>query len=89
MRQRIGGHRRRRPDRFLIFVEAAERVGAGGTQLRQRLGFDPADVLAGDVEVAADLFERVVRCKPDPQPHPQDAFLARRQRGEEAKGTVG
>jgi hypothetical protein len=30
------------------------------TQLRQRLGFDLADALAGDVELAAGLFERVV-----------------------------
>jgi hypothetical protein len=45
------------------------------TQLRQRLGVDLADALGGDVELAAGLFERVVRWKPDPQPYPQDAFL--------------
>jgi len=73
------------PTDFLpIFVEAAERP-RGLTQLCQSLGFDLPDAFARDVELATDLFERVACWKPDPQPHPQDAFLARWQCGEGAR----
>ena len=48
-------------------------------QLPQRLGLDLADALAGDRELLADLFERVVGVHADAEAHAQHAFFARRQ----------
>ena len=49
-------------------------------QLAQRLGFDLADTFARDVELLADLFERVVGVHLDPESHAQDLGFTRRQR---------
>ena len=54
-------------------------------ELAQRLGFDLADALAGDRELLADLFERVVGVHADAEAHAQHALLARRQRREHAR----
>ena len=55
-------------------------------ELAQRLGLDLADALAGDRELLADLFERVVGVHADAETHPQHPLLARSQRGEHAGG---
>ena len=55
-------------------------------QLPQRLGLDLADALAGDRELLADLFQRVVGVHADAEAHAQHAFFARGQRGEHARG---
>src|SRR4249920_3493141 len=57
-------------------------------QLAQRLRLDLADALARDLEVLADLFERVVALLADAEAHAQDLLLARRQRLEHAAGAL-
>src|SRR6476646_1879742 len=49
-------------------------------QLAERLRLDLADTLARDLEVLADLFERVVALLADAEAHAQDLLLARRER---------
>src|SRR4029079_6237363 len=48
-------------------------------QLAERLRLDLADALPRDLEVLADLFERVVRLLADAEAHAEDLLLARRQ----------
>src|SRR5688572_28275629 len=68
----------------LAVQEAAEFPGAARVlQLAERLGLDLADALAGDRELLADLFQRVVGVHADAEAHPQHALLARRQRRED------
>ena len=45
-------------------------------QLPQRLSLDLPDALAGDRELLADLFERVVGVHADAEAHAQDSLLA-------------
>ena len=45
----------------------------------QSFGFDLADALARDVELLADLFERVLALAADPEPQPDDLLFFRRQ----------
>src|SRR3712207_1897707 len=50
-------------------------------EFAQRLGFDLSDALAGDGEVLADLFERVLGAGgAEAEAHLDDLLLARRQR---------
>src|SRR5262249_56948256 len=51
-----------------------------GTELAEGLGFDLADAFAGDVELLADLFERVLALAADSEAHPDD-FLFLRGKG--------
>src|SRR6202008_2507915 len=53
-------------------------------QLPQRLGLDLADALAGDRELLADFFQRVVGVHADAEAHAQHALLARRERSQHA-----
>jgi hypothetical protein len=53
-------------------------------QLAQRLRFDLADTFAGDRELLADFFQRVVGVHADAEAHAQHAFFARGQRGQDA-----
>ena len=46
-------------------------------QLPQRFRFNLPDPFAGDRELLADFFERVVRIHPDTKAHPQNAFFTR------------
>src|SRR6478672_13441937 len=62
-------------------LPAAARV----LELAQRLRLDLADALAGDGELLADLLEGVVGVHADAEAHAQDALLARRQRGQNAR----
>ena len=55
-------------------------------QLAERFGFDLADAFAGDGELLADFFERVVGVHADAKAHAQDAFFAGRERSEHAGG---
>src|SRR5690606_31234647 len=56
----------------LLVEEAAQVVAAGGVaQLAQGLGFDLPDPLAGDVELLADFFQRVVGIHVDAEAHAQ------------------
>src|SRR5687768_17445487 len=50
------------------------------SELPERLRFDLADSLAGDVERASDLLERVLGAVADSEAHLQDLLLARRER---------
>ncbi len=50
-------------------------------QLAQRLRLDLADALAGDAELLADLFQRVVGVHADAEAHAQHALLAGREAG--------
>jgi hypothetical protein len=62
-------------------MKALELLGAARVpQLAQRLRLDLADALAGDLEVLAHLFERVVALLADAEAHAEDLLLARRQR---------
>src|SRR6185437_11325341 len=71
----------------LIVEEAAEFAAAAGVfEFAQGLGFDLADAFAGDVELLADFFERVVGVHADAEAHAEHAFLARGERGEDAGG---
>src|SRR5438105_14094647 len=56
--------------------------------LAQRLGLDLADALAGDRELLADLFLRVVGVHADAEAHAEHAFLARRQARQHARGAL-
>src|SRR5471032_631529 len=58
-------------------------------QLAQRLGLDLPDALAGDFEVLADLFQRVVGLLADAEAHAQDLLFARRQRRQHFAGLLG
>src|SRR5690554_8126473 len=54
----------------LLVEEAAQVIAAGWmTQLAQGLGLDLTDSLAGDVELLADLFQRVVGVHIDAEAH--------------------
>jgi hypothetical protein len=55
------------------------RRAAGVTQLAQRLGFDLADALAGDLEALADLFQRVLAAVLEAEAHLDDALFSRGQ----------
>src|SRR5450631_3110474 len=56
----------------VIHQEAAQLFAAAGmTQLAQRLGLYLADPLAGDVELLAHLFERVIGVHVDAEAHAQ------------------
>ena len=68
----------------LLEVEEAAQLlrAARMAQLAQRLGLDLADALAGDVELLADFFQRVVGVHVDAEAHAQHLGLARRQAGE-------
>src|SRR5690606_41396319 len=55
-------------------------------ELPERLRLDLADTLAGDRELLANLFERVVGVHADAEAHAQNALLARGERGEHARG---
>ena len=60
--------------------EAAQLFAAAGVaQFAQGLGFDLADAFAGDVELLADFFQRVIRVHVDAEAHAQHALFARRQ----------
>ena len=48
-------------------------------ELAQGLGFDLADTFAGDRELLANLFQRVVGIHADAETHTQDTFLTRGQ----------
>jgi len=49
------------------------------TQLAERLGFDLADALAGDIEILANLFKRVFAVDANTKAFTQHFFLARRE----------
>src|SRR5471030_270088 len=66
---------------LVTFQEAFQLVRARGmTQLAQGLRFDLADTLAGDVELLADLFQRMVGRHFDAETHAQYLRLTRGQR---------
>ena len=44
-------------------------------ELAERLGFDLADALAGDVELLADLFERMFALAADSETKPNHLFF--------------
>src|SRR5688572_31116650 len=70
-----GGHSRRSA---LGVEEAAQPLRARRVpELAQRLGFYLADALAGDVELLADLLQRVVGVHFDAEAHAQHLSLAR------------
>src|SRR5216110_3131019 len=67
---------------FLV-QEALQPLGSGGVaQLAQRLGLDLPYALARDVELLADLLQRVVGGHLDAEAHAQHLGLARRERVE-------
>src|SRR5690606_23158495 len=67
-----------------VFQEAPKLLGAARmAELAQGLGFDLADALAGDVELLADFFQRVIRVHVDAEAHAQDLGLARREAGKD------
>src|SRR5438045_2994425 len=65
------------PKAALAFNERLEPLRARRVaQLAQRLGLDLADALARDLEVLADLFQRVVALLADAEAHAQNLFFA-------------
>ena len=63
---------------FFAVEEAFQTVAAGGvTQLAQGLGFDLADALAGNIELFAHFFQRVVGVHVDAETHTQHFGFAR------------
>src|SRR5690348_6771365 len=54
-------------------------------ELAQRLGLDLPYTLAGDRELLADFFQRVIGVHADAEAHAQHALFARRERGEHAR----
>src|SRR5438874_553146 len=57
-------------------------------QLAQCLGLDLADALAGDIELLADFFQRVVGVHLDPETHAQHLRFARRERVEDVLADI-
>src|SRR6187399_830010 len=75
-----------RPEQTSVVEEAAELPRPRRMlELAQGLGLDLADALAGDRELLADLFERVVGVHADAEAHAQHPLLARGERGEDAR----
>src|SRR5690242_17026065 len=75
--------------RFLVFLiqEAAQPLRARGmAKLAQRLRLDLTYALARDVELLADLFQRVVGVHLDTEAHAQHLGLARSERVEHVLG---
>ena len=55
---------------FLLVEEAAQVLGAAGMpELSERFVFNLTDALASDVELPANLLERVVRVHVDAEAH--------------------
>src|SRR5688500_16353182 len=69
-----------------LAIQEASELAAPARMLEfaERLGLDLADTFAGDRELLADLFERVVGVHADAEAHAQHAFLAGRQRCQNA-----
>src|SRR4029077_4672940 len=66
--------------RSLVVQEASEfSRPARVLQFPQRLGLDLADALAGDRELLADFFQRVVGVHANAEAHAEHALLARGQ----------
>src|SRR6266496_1976524 len=75
---------------LLALDEALEALGARRVpELPQRLRLDLPDPLARDLEVLADLLERVVALLADAEAHPEHLLLARRERGEHLPRLLG
>src|SRR5262249_53130910 len=55
-------------------------------QLPQRLRLDLTNALARHRELLADLLEGVIGVHADSEAHPENALLARRERGEHPRG---
>ena len=55
-------------------------------QLAQGFCFDLANTFAGHAELLAHLFQGVVGVHADAEPHPQNPFLARGERGQNPRG---
>src|SRR5690349_20528272 len=73
-----------------VLDEAAQPLApARVAQLAQRLSLDLADALAGDLEVLAHLFQRVVGLLADAEAHAQHLLLARGERGQHLAGLLG
>src|SRR6266508_6124679 len=71
---------------LLALDEALEALGARRVpELPQRLRLDLPDPLARDLEVLADLLERVVALLADAEAHPEHLLLARGERGERSE----
>src|SRR5712692_1652234 len=51
-------------------------AAAGMAQFAQRLGLNLPDALARHREILADLFERMIRVLPNPEPLAQDPLFA-------------
>src|SRR5580698_9205687 len=71
-------------------IEEAPKLPAAARvlELAQGLGFDLADAFAGDAELLADFLEGVVGVHADAKAHAQHALLARRERGQHARGRL-
>src|SRR5205814_2856162 len=81
--------RRKRTGSTLPLEERAQLLRARRVaELAQRLRLDLADALARDVELLADLFERVVGVHLDAEAHAQHLRLARRERIEHVLGRL-
>src|SRR6266545_2914916 len=75
---------------LLALDEALEALGARRVpELPQRLRLDLPDPLARDLEILADLLERVVALLADAEAHPEHLLLARGERGEHLPGLLG
>src|SRR4051812_17499658 len=57
-------------------------------ELPQRLGLNLTDTLAGDVELLADFFERVLALAADAEAEPDHLLLLRRKRLQDVRGFV-
>src|SRR6266508_2638371 len=75
---------------LLALDEALEALRARRMpELPQRLRLDLADALARDLEVLADLLQRVVALLAEAEAHPEHLLLARGERGEHLPGLLG
>src|SRR5690606_5808513 len=72
-------------DKILSVQKASQFSGtAWEFELAQGFGLDLADALAGDVELLADLFQRMVGVHADAKTHTQDSLFPRGERGQHA-----
>src|SRR6266508_243341 len=75
---------------LLALDEALEALRARRMpELPQRLRLDLADALARDLEVLADLLQRVVALLADAEAHPEHLLLAGGERGEHLPRLLG
>ncbi len=60
----------------------------GRTELAERFGLNLSNALAGDIELLADLFKRVLALAADAEPQPDHFLFLGRERLQDVRGFI-